>query len=42
VFRIHYRADGKPMWSVPLTPFKGSKHREPLHSTGLGLIVLTN
>jgi hypothetical protein len=23
-FRITYRVDGKPMWSKPLTPFKGS------------------
>ena len=23
VFRITYRVDGKPMWSVPISPFKG-------------------
>ena len=23
VFRITYRVDGKPMWTVPITPFKG-------------------
>jgi HK97 family phage major capsid protein len=29
VFRITYRVDGKPMWSVPLTPFKGSNTKSP-------------
>lgn len=29
VFRITYRVDGKPMWSVPLTPFKGSATKSP-------------
>lgn len=28
-FRITYRVDGKPMWSVPLTPFKGSLTKSP-------------
>lgn len=28
-FRITYRVDGKPMWSKPLTPFKGSTTRSP-------------
>ena len=25
-FRIIYRVDGKPLWSAPLTPFKGSSN----------------
>lgn len=29
VFRITYRVDGKPMWSLPLTPFKGSSTKSP-------------
>ena len=29
VFRITYRVDGKPMWSIPLTPFKGSNTKSP-------------
>ena len=29
VFRITYRVDGKPMWSVPLTPFKGTNTKSP-------------
>ncbi len=29
VFRITYRVDGKPMWSVPLTPFKGANTKSP-------------
>lgn len=29
VFRITYRVDGKPMWSAPLAPFKGSTTRSP-------------
>ena len=29
VFRITYRVDGKPMWTLPLTPFKGSYTRSP-------------
>jgi HK97 family phage major capsid protein len=29
VFRITYRVDGKPMWTVPLTPFKGSNTKSP-------------
>ena len=28
-FRITYRVDGKPMWSKPLAPFKGSTSRSP-------------
>jgi len=28
-FRITYRVDGKPMWSLPLTPFKGSATKSP-------------
>jgi len=28
-FRITYRVDGKPMWSVPLSPFKGSLTKSP-------------
>lgn len=28
-FRITYRVDGKPMWSVALTPFKGSATKSP-------------
>ena len=28
-FRITYRVDGKPMWSVPLTPFKGALTKSP-------------
>jgi HK97 family phage major capsid protein len=29
VFRITYRVDGKPMWSLPLTPFKGANTKSP-------------
>ena len=29
VFRITYRVDGKPMWSVPLTPFKRTNTKSP-------------
>ena len=29
VFRITYRVDGKPMWSAPLTPFKGGATLSP-------------
>jgi len=29
VFRITYRVDGKPMWTQPLTPFKGSNTKSP-------------
>jgi HK97 family phage major capsid protein len=29
VFRITYRVDGKPMWSQPLTPFKGQNTKSP-------------
>ena len=29
VFRITYRVDGKPMWSAPLTPFKGAQTLSP-------------
>jgi HK97 family phage major capsid protein len=32
VFRITYRVDGKPMWSVPLSPFKGSNTKSPFIS----------
>jgi HK97 family phage major capsid protein len=28
-FRITYRVDGKPMWSKPMTPYKGSTLRSP-------------
>jgi len=28
-FRITYRVDGKPMWTVPLQPFKGSNTKSP-------------
>jgi HK97 family phage major capsid protein len=28
-FRITYRVDGKPMWTQPVTPFKGSLTRSP-------------
>lgn len=28
-FRITYRVDGKPMWSKPVAPFKGSTSRSP-------------
>ena len=28
-FRITYRVDGRPMWAVPLTPFKGSLTKSP-------------
>jgi hypothetical protein len=28
-FRVTYRVDGKPMWSVPLTPFKGTLTKSP-------------
>jgi HK97 family phage major capsid protein len=28
-FRITYRVDGKPMWSKPLTPFKGGLTKSP-------------
>ena len=34
VFRITYRVDGKPMWSVPLTPFKGSNTKSPFIALG--------
>jgi HK97 family phage major capsid protein len=29
VFRITYRVDGKPMWTKPMTPFKGSNTLSP-------------
>ena len=29
VFRVTYRVDGKPMWTDPITPFKGSNTRSP-------------
>jgi len=29
VFRITYRVDGKPMWSAPLTPYKGAQTLSP-------------
>jgi len=29
VFRITCRVDGKPMWAVPLTPFKGANTKSP-------------
>jgi len=29
VFRITYRVDGKPMWTVPITPFKGNLTKSP-------------
>lgn len=29
VFRITYRVDGQPMWSKPLTPFKGTLTKSP-------------
>ena len=29
VFRITYRVDGKPMWHLPMTPFKGANSRGP-------------
>lgn len=29
VFRITYRVDGRPMWTIPLTPFKGSATKSP-------------
>ena len=29
VFRITYRLDGKPMWSKPLTPYKGASQLGP-------------
>ena len=29
VFRITYRVDGEPMWTAPLTPFKGSNTKSP-------------
>jgi HK97 family phage major capsid protein len=29
VFRITYRVDGKPMWTAPMTPFKGTNTRSP-------------
>lgn len=29
VFRITYRVDGKSMWTLPLTPFKGSLTKSP-------------
>ena len=29
VFRVTYRVDGKPMWTAPLTPFKGSLTKSP-------------
>ena len=28
-FRITYRVDGKPMWTQPMTPFKGSLTKSP-------------
>lgn len=28
-FRITYRCDGKPMWALPMTPFKGSLTKSP-------------
>lgn len=28
-FRITYRVDGKPMWTKPIAPFKGSTSRSP-------------
>ena len=28
-FRITYRVDGKPMWYLPMTPFKGSLTKSP-------------
>lgn len=28
-FRFTYRVDGKPIWNVPLTPFKGSNTKSP-------------
>ena len=34
VFRITYRVDGKPMWSAPLTPFKGTLTKSPFISLG--------
>ena len=34
VFRIIYRVDGKPMWSKPLTPFKGSNTKSPFITLG--------
>lgn len=29
VFRITYRVDGKPIWTKPLTPFKGTATKSP-------------
>lgn len=29
VFRITYRVDGKPMWTAPMTPFKGALTKSP-------------
>jgi HK97 family phage major capsid protein len=29
VFRITYRVDGKPLWHLPLTPFKGANTKSP-------------
>ncbi|QXX74247.1 phage major capsid protein [Methylovirgula sp. HY1] len=29
VFRITYRVDGKPMWTLPITPFKGANTHSP-------------
>jgi len=29
VFRITYRVDGKPMWTQPITPFKGTLTKSP-------------
>ena len=34
VFRITYRVDGKPMWTLPMTPFKGSYTRSPFVALG--------
>lgn len=28
-FRVTYRVDGKPMWALPLVPFKGSLSKSP-------------
>jgi hypothetical protein len=29
VFRITYRVDGQPMWTKPMTPFKGTLTKSP-------------
>ena len=29
VFRITYRVDGKPMWTAPITPYKGTLTKSP-------------